>query len=165
MTGKNEAEESEDGNSIFSKSPWHMKWDRQQFLPFFTCCLMTRKCKFCYLLYLKEIYAQFVETNVLVKHNIYHELKLTIIDLDLQITWKYPVFKYLHTTTKPMITTHNNKTHDNNISTSQFCQRDANDKDCEWTNTCITATVPNRNNFMNLSMNMWRVWLMWRRNR
>ena len=46
---------------------------------------------FCFLLYLKEIYAQFVETNVLVKHNIYHELKLTIMDLDLQITWKHPV--------------------------------------------------------------------------
>ena len=38
-----------------------------------------------------EIYAQFVETNVLVKHNIYHELKLTIMDLDLQITWKHTV--------------------------------------------------------------------------
>ena len=25
------------------------------------------------------------------KHNIYHELKLTIMDLDLQITWKHPV--------------------------------------------------------------------------
>ena len=37
------------------------------------------------------IYAQFVETNVLVKHNIYHELKLTIMDLDLQITRKHPV--------------------------------------------------------------------------
>ena len=52
---------------------------------------MSQKCKFCFLLYVKEIYAQFVETNVLVKHNIYHELKLTIIDLDLQITWKHPV--------------------------------------------------------------------------
>ena len=40
---------------------------------------------------LKEIYAQFVETNDLVKHNIYHELKLTIMDLDLQITRKHPV--------------------------------------------------------------------------
>ena len=36
-------------------------------------------------------YAQFVETNVLVKHNIYHELKLTIMDLNWQITWKHPV--------------------------------------------------------------------------
>ena len=88
MTEKNEAE---DGNSISLKSPWHMKWDRQQSLPFFTCCLMSQKCKFCFLLYLKEIYAQFVETNVLVKHNIYHELKLTIMDLDLQITRKHPV--------------------------------------------------------------------------
>ena len=52
---------------------------------------MSQKCKFCFLLYLKEIYAQFVETNVLVKHNSYHELKLTIMDLDLQITWKHPV--------------------------------------------------------------------------
>ena len=32
MTEKNE---TEDGNSISLKSPWHMKWDRQQFLPFF----------------------------------------------------------------------------------------------------------------------------------
>ena len=52
---------------------------------------MSQKCKFCFLLYIKEIYAQFVETNVLVKHNIYHELKLTIMDLDWQITWKHPV--------------------------------------------------------------------------
>ena len=88
MAEKNEAED-ENSNSL--KSPWHMKWDRQQFLPFFTCCLMSKKCKFCFLLYQKEIYAQFVETNVLVKHNIYHELKLTIMDLDWQITWKHPV--------------------------------------------------------------------------
>ena len=54
---------------------------------------MSQKCKFCFLVYLKEIYAQFVETNVLVKHNIYHELRLTIMDLDLQITWKHPVEK------------------------------------------------------------------------
>ena len=54
---------------------------------------MSQKCKFCFLLYLKEIYAQFVETNVLVKHNIYHELKLTIMDSDLQITWKHPVVR------------------------------------------------------------------------
>ena len=53
---------------------------------------MSQKCKFCFHLYLKEIYAQFVETNVLVKHNIYHELKLTIMDLDLKITWKHPVY-------------------------------------------------------------------------
>ena len=32
MTEKNEAD---DGNSISLKSPWHMKWDRQQRLPFF----------------------------------------------------------------------------------------------------------------------------------
>ena len=55
---------------------------------------MSQKCKFCFLLYLKEIYAQFVETNVLVKHNIYHELKLTIMDLDWQITWKHPVVTF-----------------------------------------------------------------------
>ena len=41
------------------------------------------------------IYAQFVETNVLVKHNIYYELNLTIMDLDLQITWKHPVYNLL----------------------------------------------------------------------
>ena len=79
MTEKSEAE---DGNSISLKTPWHMKWDREQFLPFFTCCLMSQKWKFCFLLYLKEIYAQFIETNVLVKHSIYHELKQTIMDLD-----------------------------------------------------------------------------------
>ena len=39
----------------------------------------------------KGNYAQFVETNVLVKHNIYHELKLTTMDLDLQITWKHTI--------------------------------------------------------------------------
>ena len=27
-------------------------------------------------------------------HNIYHELKLTIMDLDWQITWKHPVHMY-----------------------------------------------------------------------
>ena len=64
-----------------------MKWDRQQSLPFFYMLPDEPKLQ----LYLKEIYAQFVETNVLVKHNIYHELKLTIIDLDWQITWKHPV--------------------------------------------------------------------------
>ena len=53
---------------------------------------MSQKCKFCFLLYLKEIYAQFVETNGLVKHNIYQELKQTIMDLDLQITRKHPVY-------------------------------------------------------------------------
>ena len=52
---------------------------------------MSQKCKFCFLLYLKEIYAQFVEAIVLVKHNIYHDLKQTIINLDLQITRKHPV--------------------------------------------------------------------------
>ena len=52
---------------------------------------MSQKCKFCFLLYLKEIYAQFVETNVPVKHKIYHELRQTIMDLDLQITRKHPV--------------------------------------------------------------------------
>ena len=72
MTEKNEAE---DGNSISFKSPWHMKWDRQQFLPFFTCCMMSQKCKLFFLLYLKEIYAQLVDN----------------MDLDLQITRKHPV--------------------------------------------------------------------------
>ena len=37
----NEKNEAEDGNSISLKSPLHMKWDRQQSLPFFTCCLMS----------------------------------------------------------------------------------------------------------------------------
>ena len=92
MTEKNEAEE---GNSISLKSPRHMKWDREQFLPFYTCCLMSKKCKFCFLLYLKENYAQCVETNGLVKHNIYQELKQTIMDLDLQITWKHPVLNII----------------------------------------------------------------------
>ena len=32
MTEKNEAE---DGNSISLNSPWNLKWDIQQFLPFF----------------------------------------------------------------------------------------------------------------------------------
>ena len=50
------------------------------------------KCKFCFLLYLKEIYAQCVETNGLVKHNIYQELKQTIMDLYFQITRKHPVY-------------------------------------------------------------------------
>ena len=96
MAEKNEAE---DGSSISLKSPCHMKWDRQQNIPYFTCFLMSQKCKFCFLLYLKEIYAQFVETNVLVKHNIHHELKLTIMDLNLQITRKHPV-DILHSTHK-----------------------------------------------------------------
>ena len=56
---------------------------------------MSQKCKFCFLLYQKEIYAQLVETNVLVKHNIYYELKLTIMDLDLQITRKRPVCAFI----------------------------------------------------------------------
>ena len=42
-------------------------------------------------MYLMENYAQCVETNGLVKHNIYQELKQTIMDLDLQITRKHPV--------------------------------------------------------------------------
>ena len=37
------------------------------------------------------MYAQFVETNVLVKHNIYQKSKPTIMDLDQQITRKHPV--------------------------------------------------------------------------
>ena len=42
--------------------------------------------------------AQFVETNGLVKHNIYQELKQTITDLDLRITWKHPVYYYYYIT-------------------------------------------------------------------
>ena len=53
---------------------------------------MSQKCKFCFLLYLKEICAQLVETNGLVKHIIYQELKQTIMDLELQITRKHPVY-------------------------------------------------------------------------
>ena len=34
-----------------------------------------------------------VETNGLVTHHIYHELKLNIMDLDWQITWKHPVYQ------------------------------------------------------------------------
>ena len=88
MTEKNEAE---DGNSISLKSPWHMKWDRQQFLPFFTCCLMSQKCKLCFLLYLKEIYAQFVEWGKKVlspytpQWSVYFSFSL------LQIASKHPV--------------------------------------------------------------------------
>ena len=55
-----------------------MKWDRQQSLPFFYMLPDEPKLQ----LYLKEIYAQFVETNVLVKHNIYQKSKPTIMDLD-----------------------------------------------------------------------------------
>ena len=47
------------------------------------------KGKFCFLLY-----AQFVESNGLVKHNIYQELKPTIMDLDFQITRKHHVNRY-----------------------------------------------------------------------
>ena len=76
MVGTNEAG---DGNSIL-------------------CYLMSQKGKFCFLLYQKEIYAQFVETYRLVKHNIYQELKQTITDLDLRITWKHPVYYYYYIT-------------------------------------------------------------------
>ena len=61
MVGTNEAG---DGNSIL-------------------CYLMSQKGKFCFLLYQKKIYAQFVETYRLVKHNIYQELKQSIMNLDL----------------------------------------------------------------------------------
>ena len=76
MVGTNEAG---DGNSIL-------------------CYLMSQKGKFCFLLYQKKIYAQFVETYRLVKHNIYQELKQTITDLDLRITWKHPVYYYYYIT-------------------------------------------------------------------
>ena len=63
---------------------------------------MSQKCKKKILLYLKENYAQCVETNGLVKHNIYQELKQTIMDLDLQITRKHPVYNYISKCSKNM---------------------------------------------------------------
>ena len=58
MTEKNEAE---DGNSISLKSPWHMKWDRQQFLPFFPVAEIGSIMHLLYFSYPQEIWAQFVE--------------------------------------------------------------------------------------------------------
>ena len=58
MTEKNEAE---DGNSISLKSPWHMKWDRQQFLPFFPVAEIWSIMHLLYFSYPQEILAQFVE--------------------------------------------------------------------------------------------------------
>ena len=43
MTEKNEAE---DGNSISLKSSWHMKWDRQQFLPFLQVAWWAKNANF-----------------------------------------------------------------------------------------------------------------------
>ena len=46
-------------------------------------------------LYIKEIYAQFVETNVLVKHNIYHEPRSTLCpSLSLTIKANYHGFRF-----------------------------------------------------------------------
>ena len=86
MTEKNEVE---DDNSISLKSPWHNEMRQTAIPPIF--CMLPDEPKM-QILYLKEIYAQFVETNRLVKHNIYQELEQTIMDLDLQITWKHPVY-------------------------------------------------------------------------
>ena len=58
MTEKNE---TEDGNSISLKSPWHMKWDRQQFLPFFPVAEIGSIMHLLYFSYPQEIWAQFVE--------------------------------------------------------------------------------------------------------
>ena len=58
MTEKNE---TEDGNSISLKSPWHMKWDRQQFLPFFPVAEIGSIMHLLYFSYPQEILAQFVE--------------------------------------------------------------------------------------------------------
>ena len=58
MTEKNE---TEDGNSISLKSPWHMKWDRQQFLPFFPVAEIWSIMHLLYFSYPQEIWAQFVE--------------------------------------------------------------------------------------------------------
>ena len=58
MPEKNEAE---DGNSISLKSPWHMKWDRQQFLPFFPVAEIGCIMHLLYFSYPQKIWAQFVE--------------------------------------------------------------------------------------------------------
>ena len=39
----------------------------------------------------------------------------------------------------------------------------AKDKNDKLTTTYFASTVPNRENSLNLSMNMWRAWLMWQK--
>ena len=89
MTEKNE---TEDGNSISLKSPWHMKWDRQQFLPFFPVAEIGSIMHLLYFSYPQEILAQFVEWGKKVlspyspQWSVYFSISL------LQIAGKHPVF-------------------------------------------------------------------------
>ena len=95
MTEKNEAE---DGNSISLKSPWHMKWDRQQFLPFFPVAEIESIMHLLYFSYPQEIWAQFVEWGKKVlspyspQWSVYFSVSL------LQIAGKHPVFPHLSPT-------------------------------------------------------------------
>ena len=88
MTEKNE---TEDGNSISLKSPWHMKWDRQQFLPFFPVAEIGSIMHLLYFSYPQEILAQFVEWGKKVlspyspQWSVYFSISL------LQIAGKHPV--------------------------------------------------------------------------
>ena len=90
MTEKNE---TEDGNSISLKSPWHMKWDRQQFLPFFPVAEIGSIMHLLYFSYPQEILAQFVEWGKKVlspyspQWSVYFSISL------LQIAGKHPVQK------------------------------------------------------------------------
>ena len=52
---------------------------------------------------------------------------------------------------------------DTYLFSSQYCQKVAKDKNDKLTTTYIASTVPNRNNSLNLSMNMWRAWFMWQK--
>ena len=52
---------------------------------------------------------------------------------------------------------------DTYLFSSQYCQKVAKDKNDKLTSTYTASTVPNRNNSLNLSMNMWRAWLMWQK--
>ena len=89
MTEKNE---TEDGNSISLKSPWHMKWDRQQFLPFFPVAEIGSIMHLLYFSYPQEIWAQFVEWGKKVlspyspQWSVYFSISL------LQIAGKHPVY-------------------------------------------------------------------------
>ena len=95
MTEKNE---TEDGNSISFKSPWHMKWDRQQFLPFFPVAEIGSIMHLLYFSYPQEIWAQFVEWGKKVlspyspQWSVYFSISL------LQIAGKHPVIYEIHWT-------------------------------------------------------------------
>ena len=86
-----EKNEGEDGNSISLKSPWHMKWDRQQFLPFFPVAEIGSIMHLLYFSYPQEILAQFVEWGKKVwspyspQWSVYFSISL------LQIAGKHPV--------------------------------------------------------------------------